>query len=62
MSWDFENPTIVCLSNNAVMNLTEARGRLWCASGNCIYVLDVETLGIEVNLFFSFSYSKKNLD
>ena len=30
------------------MDMTEARGRLWCASGNFIFVLDVETLAIEV--------------
>ncbi len=52
-SWDFENPTIVCLGKSAVMNVTEAGGRLWCACGNTIYIMDINTLGIEVSAFFS---------
>ena len=53
-SWDLENPITVCLSKLAVMDLTEARGKLWCASGNYIHVLDIETLGTEV-FFILFS-------
>ena len=48
-SWDLDNPVIVCLSKLAVMDMTEARGKLWCASGNFIYILDIETLGTEVS-------------
>eukprot|EP00795_Rhopilema_esculentum_P006830 gene6830-12423_t len=46
-SWDIDNPVIVCLSNFAVMDIAEARRQLWCASGNCIHVLDSETLGVQ---------------
>jgi len=46
-SWDCNNPVVVCLSKSAVMDMTEARGKLWCAAGSFIFVLNVETLGIE---------------
>ena len=52
-SWDYANPVIISLSKSSVMDMTDARGRLWCAAGNCIYVLDIETLGTEVSIHMS---------
>eukprot|EP00794_Sanderia_malayensis_P015150 gene15150-16707_t len=59
-SWDFDNPTVVCLGKSAVLTVTEAAGRLWCACENYIFIMDITTLGIETSTLESrFNGPKK---
>lgn len=71
--WDYRNPTIVCLGTCSVLSLTEAKERLWCGCGNKIFVIESQTLAIEVwfifcsfvkrgkSTIFSFKIDKGNI-
>lgn len=47
-TWDLSNPTVLSLSLNPVMSIVISCDRLWCASGSAIFVVDVDTMLVEV--------------